>query len=85
MENPTLQETKNVVRINQQLRAAQLLSDFVTLGFKSYSSLKTICNVYDQSITADEVKSFWYVSNNVTADLCNKVETVIHNLKNTEL
>lgn len=85
MENQTVQERKNVVRINQQLRTAKLLSDFVGLGFKSYSSLKTICNVYDQSITADEVKSFWYVSNSVTADLCDRVENVIHNLKTTDL
>lgn len=81
MERQTVQDVRNVHRINQQLRTAKLLSEFVALGFRNFSSLKTICNVYDQSITTDEVKMFWYVNNTVSEDLCNRVEAVINKLK----
>lgn len=80
MSDLTVQEAKNKVRINNQKRAAGLLSDFFEMGFRTYTSFKSVLDFYNNSAGVD-AQVFWQLRHNITPEMCDVVEQALEKLK----
>lgn len=67
-------------RLDNVLRNAQLMSELLSLGFKTLQAFKEIFRVYYPDIEESEVKRLWDIRA-TKSELLDKFENVVNRLK----